>query len=391
MLESFRKILRGNVRQYSMVIALVSITVLFGVLTKGLLFSPMNVSNLIMQNSYIILLSIGMCLCLIAGNFDLSAGSVVAVSGAILGIVVVRLGGSPILAVGLAILAGALIGTLQGAIIAWIKVSPFIVTLAGQMTFRGLVMVMLNGQSLAPFPHELQYLASGYIFSDVKAGNLNIVALLAGVLLCVVYVSGTLRTRSNRKTYGLETDPLGFVVAELLVVSAAIMLIAYSLAAYKGIPFVLIIAGLAAILYSYVANRTRIGRYLYALGGNEQAARLSGIRIEWVKLAVFINMGVISALTGILVTLRLNAAIPGAGTGFEMDAISACVIGGTSTSGGSGSVPGAIIGALVVAILVNGMSLLGMGTDAQQVIKGLVLLAAVTFDVISKSRSDAKA
>jgi putative multiple sugar transport system permease protein len=390
MLEKGKKVLRGNLRQYSMIIALVLITGLFGIITKGLIFNPMNVSNLIMQNSYIILLSIGMCLCLVTGNFDLSAGSVVAVAGAILGIIVVRNGGSPVVAVIAALLSGALIGVMQGVIIAWIKVSPFIVTLAGMMTFRGVVMVLLNGQSLGPFPAELQYLAAGYISSDLRVGSLNIVALLAGILLCIAYSTNLLRSRANRKKYRLETDSLAMAIIKILVVSVVIMLIAYSLAEYKGLPFVLVIVGLAAVLYSYITSKTRIGRYLYALGGNEKAARLSGIRIERVKLLVFINMGIISALTGMLVTLRLNAAIPGAGNGFEMDAISACVIGGTSTAGGSGSVPGVIIGALVVAILVNGMSLLGMGTDAQQVIKGLVLLAAVTFDVVSKSRAGAK-
>jgi len=386
-MENIKSFIKQNIRQYTMALALVIIMVLFQVLTNGVLFKPMNVTNLILQNSYVLILAVGMLIVILTGNVDLSVGSVAAFIGAIAAILMVRMNMPVPLAVIICLIAGALVGAWQGFWIAYVRIPAFIVTLAGMLIFRGLTMVILKGQTIAPFPESFAVAANGFLPESLKVGNLNLIALLAGILLSVLYVFMTIRQINNRKKYSIEGEPVGFTIFITSVVVIAINLFTMSLANYKGIPVVLILIGALILIYTFITEKTIAGRHVYALGGNEKAARLSGIKTQRVMFWVYVNMGLLSAIAGLIVSARLGAATPKAGTNYELDAIAACFIGGASASGGIGTIMGAIIGALVMGVLNNGMSIMGIGIDWQQAIKGLVLLAAIAFDVYTKSKS----
>ncbi|WP_116245336.1 multiple monosaccharide ABC transporter permease [Nocardiopsis sp. FIRDI 009] len=377
--------MRDNARQYGMAIALVAIIVLFQILTGGLLLRPLNVTNLIMQNSYILILAIGMMLVIVTGHIDLSVGSVVAFTGAVSAIMLNSWGLPTPVVVPSALLLGALIGAWQGFWIAYVRVPAFIVTLAGMLVFRGATLAVLGGESIAPLPTSLRVLASGFLPGSDGDG-LHLPTLLLGAAGAAVLVWIQWRSRNRSLGYGLPVPPRAVTAATSVVTTAAIMAFAHVLADYNGLPVVglLLIALIAG--YSFVMRSTTAGRRVYAVGGSEQAAALSGIRTRRTTFWVFVNMGVLSSLAGVVFTARLNAATPGAGTMFELDAIAAAFIGGASATGGVGTVVGAVIGALVMGVLNNGMSLIGLGVDWQQLIKGLVLLMAVAFDIYNKRR-----
>lgn len=383
-------IFKGNIRQYGMVIALLFIIILFQILTKGILLYPQNVANLILQNGYVIILAIGMVLCILTGgNIDLSVGSVVAFTGAIAGSLIIGMKMDVWLGVLITIIAGFAIGAWQGFWIAYVRVPPFIATLAGMLMFKGLANAILKGLTLAPFPDSYLRLTGGFtgdIF-NVPGLSLNITCLAAGMLVIIFYILFAVKGRINKKKYNFEVTTLSLFILQVFLISGIIMLFFYWLSRYKGMPTVLILIGVLIIAYTFVTQNTVFGRYIYAKGGNETAARLSGIDPQKVMFFVYMNMGVLATVAGIVFSARLNAASPVAGFMFELDAIGACFIGGASASGGVGTVIGAVIGALVMGVLNNGMSILGVGTEWQQVIKGMVLLAAVAFDVFSKSRS----
>lgn len=389
-LLKIKSILKNNVREYAMVLALVVIMILFQILTGGVLFMPLNITNIILQNSYVLILSVGMLLVILTGNVDLSVGSVAAFVGAVSAVFMVTYKMPVILAVILCLLIGALVGAWQGFWIAYIRIPAFIVTLAGMLVFRGLTMVLLKGQTLAPFEESFQIISKGFLPETLKIGNLNLIAIAIGILLSLLYVYFEFKSLKNKKRYNFDILPMGFIIAKIAIIIIAINLLTYNLAAYKGIPLVLILIASLIALYTFITQKTILGRHIYALGGNEKAARLSGIKIKRVKFLVFVNMGILSALSGLVVAGRLNAATPKAGTNFELDAIAACFIGGASASGGIGKIMGAIIGALFMGVLNNGMSIMGVGIDWQQAIKGLVLLFAVAFDVYSKLKSSAE-
>lgn len=389
-LLKIKSILKNNVREYAMVLALVVIMILFQILTGGVLFMPLNITNIILQNSYVLILSVGMLLVILTGNVDLSVGSVAAFVGAISAVFMVTYKMPVILAVPLCLLIGALVGAWQGFWIAYIRIPAFIVTLAGMLVFRGLTMVLLKGQTLAPFEESFQTIAKGFLPETLKIGNLNLIAIAIGILLSIIFIYFEFKSLRNKKKYNFDILPFGFTIAKIAIVIIAINLLTYNLAAYKGIPLVLVLIASLIAIYTFITQKTILGRHIYALGGNEKAARLSGIKIKRVKFMVFVNMGILSALSGLVVAGRLNAATPKAGTNFELDAIAACFIGGASASGGIGKIMGAIIGALFMGILNNGMSIMGVGIDWQQAIKGLVLLFAVAFDVYSKLKSSAE-
>ncbi|NYH54223.1 MULTISPECIES: multiple monosaccharide ABC transporter permease [Nocardiopsis] len=375
----------GNSRQYGMAIALVAIIVLFQMLTGGLLLTPLNVTNLIMQNSYILILAIGMMLVIVTGHIDLSVGSVVAFTGAVSAIMLTSWGLPTVVVVPVALLLGALIGAWQGFWVAYVRVPAFIVTLAGMLIFRGATLAVLGGESVAPLPQALRDIASGFLPGRGGEG-LHLPTLLLGALGAAALVWIQWGTRSRSRGYGLPVAPAPVTAATSAVTVMAILAFTYVLADYNGLPVVglLLVALIAG--YSFVMRSTTMGRRVYAVGGSEQAAALSGIRTQRTTFWVFVNMGVLSGLAGIVFTARLNAATPGAGTMFELDAIAAAFIGGASASGGVGTVVGAVIGALVMGVLNNGMSLIGLGVDWQQLIKGLVLLLAVAFDIYNKRR-----
>lgn len=389
-MENIKTFLKQNIRQYTMALALVVIMVFFQILTDGVLFKPMNVTNLILQNSYVLILAVGMLIVILTGNVDLSVGSVAAFIGAISAILMVRMNMPVAVAVIICLIIGALVGAWQGFWIAYVRIPAFIVTLAGMLIFRGLTMVILKGQTIAPFPDSFAVAANGFLPESLKIGNLNLIAVLAGLLLSILYVFMTIKQVNNRKKYNIEGEPIGFTMFITGIVVVAINLFTMSLANYKGIPIVLVLIGALILIYTFITEKTIAGRHVYALGGNEKAAKLSGIKTKRVMFWVYTNMGVLSAIAGLIVSARLGAATPKAGTNYELDAIAACFIGGASASGGIGTIMGAIIGALVMGVLNNGMSIMGIGIDWQQAIKGLVLLAAIAFDVYTKSKASAQ-
>lgn len=370
-----------------MLIALVFIVALFQILTEGILLRPLNITNLVLQNSYILILAIGMLLVIITGNVDLSVGSVVALVGAVAANLMIKHNMPVIPVILISLLIGGLVGAWHGFWIAFVKIPAFIVTLSGMLLFRGLTLVILKGQTLAPFEKSYQILSSGFITDIFGGQKYHITTLLIGLIFSAIYIFFEMRDRKDKLKYNFNVISVNFLFIKIALVILAINLSTYSLAAYRGIPNVLVLLFVLVLIYSFIANKTIVGRYIYALGGNAKAARLSGIMTDKVLFWVYVNMGVLTALAGIVFSGRLNAAMPRAGTGFELDAIAACYIGGASASGGIGTIIGAIIGGLVMGVLNNGMSILGVGIDWQQAIKGLVLLVAVAFDAYTKSRS----
>ncbi|MBN1498765.1 MAG: sugar ABC transporter permease [Spirochaetes bacterium] len=382
---------KNNIRQYGMIIALVFIMVLFQLLTRGILFKPMNITNLVLQNAYVLILAVGMLLAIITGNIDLSVGSVVAFVGALAAVMMVTLKVPVALAVIISLLIGLSAGSFQGLFIAYFKIPPFIVTLAGMLIFRGMTMVILKGQTLAPFPVSFQAIAAGYLPGrELTVLGLNLIAVIFGIVLSLIYIFFEFNSRRNKQRYGFELLPLSFELIKWTLIIISINALTISLAAYNGIPIVLLLLLVIIIIYTFITQKTIAGRHIYALGGNAKAAKLSGVKTERVMFWVYANMGMLAAVAGLVVAGRLNAATPKAGNMFELDAIAACFIGGASASGGIGTVIGAIVGGLVMGVLNNGMSIMGVSVDWQQAIKGLVLLGAVCFDVYTKNKSGSR-
>jgi len=386
MFDSLKTLLKNNIRQYGMIIALISIMIFFQIMTDGILFDPLNITNMILQNSYILILAIGMLLVIVAFHIDLSVGSTVALVGAISAILAINLKVNFMLAILISLLVGGLVGAFQGWWISYVKMPAFIVTLGGMLLFRGLTMVLLGGKSLAPYPKEFQLIASGFVPDLFKGNGVHLLTIIIGVLGSVLFIYSEWRTRKSQLKYEFEVLPMKYFVLKQLLIISAINWFTITLALYKGIPNVLVLLSILIIVYTFFTKKTVIGRHIYALGGNEKAASLSGIKTKKLVFWVFVNMGVLAALSGIVFAARLNAATPKAGTSFELDAIAACFIGGASTSGGKGTIIGAIIGGLFMGVLNNGMSLVGLGIDWQQAIKGIVLLLAVAFDLMTKSK-----
>jgi putative multiple sugar transport system permease protein len=368
-------------------IALIAVVVLFSILTNGILLRPQNISNLVVQNGYILVLAIGMVMVIIAGHIDLSVGSVAAFVGACSGVFAVQWGLPWWLSVILSLGIGALVGVWQGFWIAFVGIPAFIVTLAGMLIFRGLALVVLGNANIGSFPGEYRAIGNGFVTDVFGEFELDPLTLGVGALAIIALVVQQVRTRRGRQKYGQEVEPMLWFITKLVLVSAAIGFFAYSLAGYKGIPVTLIILAVLVLVYGIVMNRTVFGRHIYAIGGNRHAAELSGIKTRRVDFWLFVNMGTLAALAGLIFTARLNLAGPKAGDGFELEAISAAFIGGAAVQGGVGTIGGAIIGGLIIGVLNNGMSILGIGIEWQQAVKGLVLLLAVAFDVYNKRRS----
>ncbi len=368
-------------------IALIAVVVLFSILTDGILLRPQNISNLVVQNGYILVLAIGMVMVIIAGHIDLSVGSVAAFVGACSGVFAVQWGLPWWLSVILSLGIGALVGVWQGFWIAFVGIPAFIVTLAGMLIFRGLALVVLGNANIGSFPAEYRALGNGFVTDVFGEFEIDPLTLGVGALAIIAIIVQQVRTRRGRQKYGQDVEPVAWFITKLVLVSAAIGFFAYSLASYKGIPVTLILLAVLVLVYGIVMNRTVFGRHIYAIGGNRHAAELSGIKTRRVDFWLFVNMGTLAALAGLIFTARLNLAGPKAGDGFELEAISAAFIGGAAVQGGVGTIGGAIIGGLIIGVLNNGMSILGIGIEWQQVVKGLVLLLAVAFDVYNRRRS----
>jgi putative multiple sugar transport system permease protein len=378
--------MRNNVRQYGMIVALAVIVVLFQIWTGGTLLKPLNVTNLISQNGYILILAIGMMIVIIAGHIDLSVGSLAAFVGAVAAVLMINHHWPWPLALVVSLIIGAASGAWQGFWIAYIGVPAFIVTLAGMLVFRGATQILLQGQSLAPFPDGFTKISSGFLPAVGPNTNYHNLTLLLGLALIVFILFQEFRNRRQQANYDLDVLPFGLFLVKCAAIVATISVFTMLLASYQGFPIVLLILAVLLIIFGFVMRNTVIGRHVYALGGNQAAAKLSGVKNKRVTFLIFVNMGLLSALAGLIVAARLNSGTPSAGINFELEAISAAFIGGASASGGVGTVLGAIIGGLVLGVLNNGMSILGVGSDWQQVIKGLVLLAAVGFDVYNKRK-----
>ncbi len=384
---SIKKAAQANIRQYTMGVALLLLILVLQLVTDGTMLKPLNVSNLLHQNMYVFVLGIGMLLAILTGgNIDLSVGSAVALSSAIAGILMVDMRMSTLPAVILVLLVGVGIGVWNGFWISVVKVHPWITTLAGSLLFRGLAQVILNGRSIGPFPEAYQFLATGF-FDDISSGGgRHTLTLLIGAVGTVAYIAIVLFFHFRNKKLGLPVSTPIELWMKIILVAAFVNALCWLLAGYKGISFAMLLLVAIVLIFSFITKKSVFGRHLYAMGGNIKAAKLSGINTDRLMFIVYVITGMMAAIAGILVSARLNAATPKAGTGYELDAIAACFLGGASISGGAGTVYGVLVGALIMGVLNNGMSLLGVSIDWQSSIKGLVVLIAVAFDMYFKNR-----
>ena len=379
--------------QYGIMIMLVAVYVLFAFITNGKNLTPMNINNLIMQNGYVVILAVGMLLCVLTGNVDLGVGSVVASCGAVAGTLIVDMGWSTPLAMLGALGVGLLFGVFVGFFVAYLDIPPFIVTLATMLMGRGLCYVILQAQTKGPLPESYNWIGTGFLpVIRVGEGALNdgkgvdLLCLIVAVAICVLLALNEIRVSATAKKNNLPVAPIAQTIAKNAVIMGVVLFFFWKLACYNGIPVVLILMAALVAIYHFITTRTVAGRQVYAMGGNAKAARLSGINTKNVFFWVYANMGMLAAVAGIVLSARNQSATPKAGDGFEMDAIASCYIGGAATSGGSGTIIGAVIGAFIMGILNNGMSLAGYDTNVQKIVKGCVLLGAVTFDLLSKRK-----
>lgn len=388
--------LAAHLREYGLLFALIAVMAFFQIVTGGTLLKPINLTNLLLQNSYIIIMALGMLIVIVAGHIDLSVGSVMGFIGALAAVMVVNLDMPIWLTMIVCVVMGGLIGAAQGYWVAYWGIPSFIVTLAGMLVFRGLSLWLLEGQSVGPFPREFQVIATGFVPDILPGGetmksifgtrNFNVLAFGCGLIAAGWVIWSGIRKRAQNKAYGIEDEPRAFFLVRIGIIALVLIFILYKLSTFRGLPNVLLTMGVLTIVYAFITERTVLGRRIYALGGNQKAAKLSGIKTERLTFLAFVNMGMLAAVAGLVFAARLNTATPKAGFALELDVIAAVFIGGASMSGGVGKIVGAVVGAFLMGVLNNGMSIMGIGIDYQQIIKGLVLLAAVIFDVYNKQK-----
>ncbi|MHC5372761.1 multiple monosaccharide ABC transporter permease [Enterococcus sp. LJL120] len=372
--------------KYSMVIILVVLLIAFQVMTEGIFWRPLNITNLVLQNSHILVLAAGMLLVVLLGHVDLSVGSVMAFVGAMAGLMMVNNNMSPWIAVPACLLLGAAIGAWQGFWVAYVGIPAFIVTLSGLLMFRGLTQVVLGGQSLAPFPTAFQKISTGYLPDIMGGEHIHFLSMIIGFIITAILIFNQWRARERRRKNEFEVESMTTFLLKAGFTAVVFLGVSYIFASYQGYPVILILLGVIVAVYGFLTNKTVAGRQIYATGGNKKAAELSGIKTKKITFLVFVNMSMMAALAGLILAARLNAATPQAGQSMELDAMAAVYFGGASTSGGIGTIMGAIVGGLVMGVLNNGMSILGVGVDWQQAIKGLILLLAVVLDIYNKKR-----
>ena len=382
---SIMKFIKANIRDYALLLSLLAIMVFFQFTTKGILFTPLNMTNIILQNSYIVIMALGMLLIIVAGHIDLSVGFLSGFIGAIAGVVMVnnplwpaelRLGTFPAIAV--CLLVGTAIGALQGWFVAKFKIPAFIVTLAGMLIFRGLMIAMLSGRNLGPFPTSFQAISNGYVpdlLSFMAPAGINMLALAVGVIVTALILWSNWRSRTLEESHGMAEEPMELFYGRNALMAVAFLGFSWIMANHKGLPNVLVTMFALVALFMFVTTRTTFGRRVYAMGGNEKATKLSGINTERVTIAIFAIMGALA-----------DSAQPKAGAGLELDVIAACFIGGAAVTGGVGKITGVVIGAFIMGVMNNGMGIMGVGIDWQQVIKGTVLMLAVFLDVYYKNK-----
>ncbi len=380
-----------DMKQYGMFIALIVIYLIFALLTGGKNLTPMNINNLVMQNGYVVILAIGMLLCVLTGNVDLGVGSVVALCGATAGIMMMDYKMNMWVAIIAALAIGLLVGMFAGFFIAYLSIPPFVVTLATMLMGRGLTYTLLQAQTKGPLPTEYNFIGAGFLptykifFGD---GILDLVSIAVAIIASVALIWAELKGIKTKKKYNFALAPAWQTILKVAIELFIIWFFLCKLALYNGLPFVLLIMVVLIAIYAFITTKTVAGRQIYALGGNRKAANLSGIDTNKVFFWVYTNMGVLAAIAGIVLSARNGSSTPKAGDGFEMDAIASCYIGGAAVAGGSGTILGAVVGAFVMGVLNNGMSLFGWSTDIQKIVKGAVLLGAVTVDVMSKRKKN---
>ena len=374
-----------SMKQYGMMLALIAVYVIFAFITEGKNLSAMNVNSLIMQNGYVVILAVGMLLCVLTGNVDLGVGSVVASCGAVAGTLIVDFGVNTPLAMLASLVVGALFGVFVGFFVSKLDIPPFIVTLATMLMGRGICYVILQSQTKGPLPASYTWISTGFL-PTWKVGNVDMITMIVAIVCVVLVFAMDFKSIATNKKHGLPTIPLWQSVAKDAVISAIILFFFFKLACYNGIPVLLLLMLAVVCVYHFITTKTVAGRQIYAMGGNAKAASLSGINTKKVFFWVYANMGLLCGLAGIVLSARNASATPKAGDGFEMDAIVSCYIGGAATSGGIGTVIGAVVGAFIMGILNNGMSLAGFDTNVQKIVKGAVLLGAVTVDLVSKRK-----
>ena len=385
--SALREVFTRNLRQSGIYIAFVLIIGLFAILTHGLLLTPPNLSNVVLQYSYILILAIGMVIVIIAGHIDLSVGSVVALTGAVSAVLVIRHGMPWWVGVLAALGVGLLVGAWQGFWVAYVGIPAFIVTLAGMLLFRGMTLLVLSNISLSPFPANYKLIAGGFLNGFLGGNGFDVFTLVVAGIGVLGYAVSAYRQRMARVRYLQPVESMPLFVLRLVLIGAVVMAFAYQLSRSRGLPIVLLILGVLIMVYSIVTTRSVFGRHVYAIGGNLNAALMSGVKVKKVNFWIFMNMGLLAAVAGVVYSSRSNSAQPAAGNMFELDAIAACFIGGASTTGGVGKVTGAMVGGLIMAVMSNGMQLMGVDQSVQQLIKGLVLLLAVAFDIYNKRRA----
>lgn len=386
-----KKVVNLDMKQYGMFLALIAIYVIFAIMTGGKNLSPANINNLIMQNGYVVILAVGMLLCVLTGNVDLGVGSVVALTGATAGIMMVDYKMNMWVAILAALLIGLLMGMFAGFFIAYLSIPPFVVTLATMLMGRGLTYTLLQAQTKGPLPDDYVFIGAGFLPTikvEFGGASLDLVSIGVALVVSIVLILAEMKGIATKKKYGFPLNPVWQTVAKLAVFLFIIWFFFYKLARWNGIPFVLVIMVVLVGIYAFITTKTVAGRQIYALGGNAKAARLSGIDTRKVFFWVYTNMGVLSAVAGVVLSARNASSTPKAGDGFEMDAIASCYIGGAAVAGGAGTITGAVVGAFIMGILNNGMSLYGWSTDIQKIVKGAVLLGAVTLDILSKRKKN---
>ncbi len=380
-----KKVVNIDMKQYGMFIVLIAVFLIFALMTGGKNLSPANINNLIMQNSYVIILATGMLLCVLTGNVDLGVGSVVALCGSVVGVLIIDLHVNKVVAIIAAILVGLLCGMFAGFFIAVMGVPPFIVTLATMLMGRGATYTILKAQTKGPFDPDYNYIGAGFL-PQISVGNFDLLCLIIAIAGTVAIIFNEMRSIAAKKKYGFAQNPFYQIVIKNAVFIVIIWFVLIKLGQYSGFPFVLVIMGAIVGIYSFITSKTVAGRQIYALGGNRKAAQLSGIKTDRVFFWVYTNMGFLAGIAGVVLSARNGSATPKAGDQFEMDAIASCYLGGAAVAGGAGTIFGAVIGAFIMGILNNGMSLYGWSTDIQKIVKGAVLLGAVTADLMSKRK-----
>lgn len=386
-MSAIRDIFTKNLRQSGIVIAFVAITLLFTILTNGVLLDSQNVTNIVLQYSYILILAIGMLFVIVIGHIDLSVGSIMALVGAVAATMVIKMHLPWWLAVIAGIVVGLLIGAWHGFWVAYVGIPGFIVTLSGMLLFRGMTFLVLNSVSLSPMTPEYQMIATGFINGLLGGAGFDMFTLVVAAVAVVGYAFSQWRTRQARIRYEQQVESMPLFIAKLVLIAAVAMFFAWKLATSRGFPIVLFILAALILIYGFVSKSTIYGRHVFAIGGNLNAALLSGVKVKRTLFYAYVNMGLLAGIAGIVYSSRSNGAQPAAGNGIELDAIAACFIGGAAVTGGVGTVGGAMVGGLVMAVMTNGMQLLGFPTSIQQIVKGLVLLLAVAFDIWNKRRA----